>query len=90
MYRHAFECRKCPKRNDSEGCPAWWEWVEANPVTGDERLRRDCGWQAMPSFLTEVIKASNRPAAAVESTRNEIATGFGRLAQMLLPPPDRG
>lgn len=83
MFKRAFECKKCPQRNDAEGCPAWWEWVETNPITGEERLRKDCGWRAMPAFLTEVIKASNRPAAAIESARDEIAKGFGRVADVL-------
>lgn len=82
----------CPRNSDparGKYCPAWWEWVETNPITAEERLRKDCGWRAMPTFLTEVIKASNRPAAAIESTRNEIAGGFGRLHQaLMLPNPD--
>jgi hypothetical protein len=34
----------------------------------------------LPLYLTEVIMASNRPAAAIESTRNEIADGLSRIA----------
>lgn len=74
---------RCPKNNDPERgawCPCWWEWLETNVATGEERLNKDCGLRAAPVFLTEVIKASNRPAAAVESARNEIVKGFGRIA----------
>ena len=51
--------------------------------TGETRIERMCGWTAMPIFLTEVIKASNRPAAAVESTRNEIAAGLAEVGRRL-------
>jgi hypothetical protein len=81
-YRNAHNCRKCPQRNDADGCPDWWEWAETNPATGEDRIQKMCGRQALPKFLVEVIKASNRPAAAVESTRNEIVKGFVALIEM--------
>lgn len=81
-FKNANRCEACPKRNDEEGCPYWWEWVETNMSNGQERLRKQCGKQAMQIFMVEVIKASNRPAAAVESTRNEIVNGFERLADI--------
>lgn len=80
-YKNADNCKKCPKRNDEQGCPNWWEWVETN-TTGQERLRKQCGKQAMQTFMVEVIKASNRPAAAVEGTRDEIVKGFDKLADL--------
>ncbi len=85
-HQAAFRCSKCPRNADPErgdSCPAWWEWTAENIQSGETKIVRMCGWQAMPQFLTEVIKASNRPAAAVESTRNEIATGLGRIAETL-------
>lgn len=88
-HQAAFQCRRCPQNNDPErgpSCPAWWEWVEENTATGETRIERMCGWQGMPKFLTEVIKASNRPAAAIESTRNEIVSGFQRIAGVLAAP----
>lgn len=86
MHEGAFQCRQCPRNNDPErgrSCPAWWEWTQENPATGETRIERMCGWTAMPIFLTEVIKASNRPAAAVESTRNEIAAGLAEVGRRL-------
>lgn len=83
-YKNADNCKACPKRNDENGCPWWWEWVEMNASTGQERLRKACGKQSMQVFMVEVIKASNRPAAAVESTRNEIVKGFDRLASVAM------
>lgn len=85
-HRAAFQCQQCPRNNDparGRSCPAWWEWTAENVTNGETKIVRMCGWQAMPQFLTEVIKASNRPAAAVESTRNEIAAGLGRMATAL-------
>lgn len=85
-HEAAFQCRQCPQNNDptrGRSCPAWWEWASENTATGETRVERMCGWQGMPIFLTEVIKASNRPAAAIESTRNEIAGGLSRIAGVL-------
>ena len=79
-YKNADKCHKCPQTNGESGCPWWWEYMETNIATGQERLTKLCGKAALPVFMTEVIKASNRPAAAVESTRNEIVKGFEKLA----------
>lgn len=61
----------------------WWELVMQNPGTGEEKLTKDCGYQLMPMLLVEVIKASNRPAAAMESMRNGLIhalnNGFQRM-----------
>lgn len=78
----AFQCAACPRNNDPKAgpsCPAWWEWASENVGTGEARIEKMCGLTAAPIFLTEVIKASNRPAAAIESTRNEIAQGFSKV-----------
>lgn len=73
-YKHSFDCKHCPQRNDEQGCPCWCELVETNTVTGEERINKKCLFQLLPSILIELIKASNRPAAAIESTRNEMAS----------------
>ena len=76
----------CPQNNDparGNYCPAWWESLVTNVMTGEERVNKSCGWQQLPVFLIEVVKASNRPAAAIESTRNEIAAGMERVANGL-------
>lgn len=84
-YRHAWDCRRCPQRNDEQGCPAWTELLESNTATGEERITKGCLFALLPRLLVEVLKASNRPAAAIESTRNEIAAGFDRLAASAAP-----
>lgn len=82
-YQNADNCKQCPKRNDEQGCPWFWEWVETNG-TGQERLRKSCGKQAIQAHIIEVIKASNRPAAAVEDTRNEIVKGFEKVTNTVV------
>ena len=77
-YRNAFNCKRCPQSNDDRGCPVWWETVWEAP-SGETRTIRSCGFTQIPLYLTEVIKASNRPAAAVEGVRNETAEGFERI-----------
>ena len=70
-YKNAYNCKKCPGNNGPEGCPVWVEYSETN-LNGDVRLTKECGHQAMPKFMVQMIAASNRPAAAVESMRNEV------------------
>ena len=82
-----FDCDNCPENHeplDTNGkqrrfCVMWWEYSQSNIQTGEQRTIKECGFRSLPVFLTEVVKASNRPAAAVESTRNEIAAGFQAL-----------
>lgn len=79
-FKNAFKCKKCPGRNDEEGCPMWWEYSMEEPTTGKTKLVKECGYLAMPVFLTSVISASNRPAAEIGQLRNEIAQGFTAVA----------
>jgi len=83
-YKKAFQCKKCPQRNDEEGCPVWWEFMQMNVATGEERLEKMCGFQAMPIFLIEVIKASNRPAAAIESMRNSMMASMNETLPVIV------
>ena len=70
--KNAFNCQKCPGKGGDDGCPVWWEtiWEQAS---GETKIVKGCGFEQLPMYLTEVVKASNRPAAAVESMRNEMA-----------------
>lgn len=89
----SFECGKCPKNNDPErgrACVMWWEFIQTEVMTGKEQLTKMCGYQALPIFLTEVIKASNRPAAEISAMRCEmdtqmsnVASGMRQVPQML-------
>lgn len=84
-YKNAWKCHRCPQSNGEKGCPAWVEYMQTNGK--EERLRKECLFQALPVFMIETIAAANRPAAAVESTRNEMARqlqeGFGTLGRAL-------
>lgn len=84
--KDAVNCRRCPRdgsRDGSRGCPLWWKTVQTEVETGRERIWEECGLVQLPVYLVEVIKASNRPAAAVESMRNEMALGIERVARAL-------
>ena len=77
--KNALNCARCPGKRGDGGCPMWWESQFTNGA-GDVRYVKSCGFEQLPQYLIEVIKASNRPAAAIESTRNEIAEGLARIA----------
>lgn len=82
-------CDLCPHKGTGRGCPAWVGpesgtiVMETHVATGEERPIRGCYYQVMPRLMVHVIQASNRPAAAIESTRNEIAVGLARLAGVM-------
>ena len=84
--KNALNCAKCPGKAGDGGCPMWWETVWTNTQTGEVQTLRGCGFEQLPLYLLEVVKASNRPAAAIESTRNSIVEGLGKLGVAL----DRG
>lgn len=79
----------CPENSDPKKgnyCPFWADsgnhFVETNTQTGEERIEQ-CGAKVMVKGQIEVIKASNRPTAAVESVRNEIVNGFSQVGVLL-------
>ena len=92
-YKNAFECKDCPE--SEKGCPCWTEIIETNLQSGEERITKDCLYKLLPRLMVEVIKASNRPAAAVESMRNSLVAnlsgGFSALVNAMevrsLPKP---
>lgn len=71
MYKNAWNCKKCPESSGKNGCPAWTEYAEKHG-DGTERITKECLFQALPKFLLHTLAASNRPAAAMESLRNEL------------------
>jgi hypothetical protein len=80
-YEHAFECKECPQSNDKRGCPAWQEIIMENPRTGDTSIEKACLYVMMPKLLIQVIQAANRPAAVIESTRNELVQALGNMTE---------
>jgi recombinational DNA repair protein RecR len=79
----------CPETSDPREkvyCPLWGEgddvFILENTATGEQKIER-CGARVMIKGMIEVIKASNRPAAAVESTRNVISQGFEQVGDQI-------
>ena len=73
MYSEkAFHCNECPKKSGDGGCPGWWQTMKQNIQTGESAIEENCAFVVLPFLLTEVIKASNRPAAAISQMRNDI------------------
>lgn len=79
-YKNAFTCKKCPQSNNESGCPMWWEFIQTDTSNHREQLTKMCGYQALPLYLIEVIKASNRPAAEIGAMRGEMDTRMGDIA----------
>ena len=82
--KNAFNCYKCPGKGGDGGCPMFWDTVHTNTQTSEIKTIRSCGYEQLPTYLVEVIKASNRPAAAMESTRNEMMRGLAAIATVAL------
>jgi len=86
-YKHAFSCIK-GKCYEDGSCPCWCEVIWTNVQTGEEKVVKDCLFRMLPAMMVEVIKASNRPSAAVESMRNEtikvLNAGFKKVQQGLI------
>lgn len=90
----AMSCQ-CKTDKQRAKC-VWWVGPEAgflqvNDATGEQRLATGCFPQLALEILRYVVKATNGSAAAVESTRNVIAEGFGRVAEtMVMIGPHNG
>lgn len=83
-YSNAFNCANCPQNNTENGCPAWTELVMENPETKEVRIDRACFFQNFQKLMIEVIKASNRPAAAIERNGNMLVNAFHETSQQFL------
>ena len=83
-YKNAFICKKCPQSNGENGCPMWWEFSATNVESNQPVLKKMCGYQALPTFLTEVIVASNRPAAEIGAMRCEAENQKDALVSALV------
>lgn len=74
-------CKKCVQYpGEKYTCPAWIGaeagYMETNVQTGEDRLVTGCFYQVMPKLMIHVVKASNRPAAAMQDLRNKLATAM--------------
>jgi hypothetical protein len=86
-FTNGFDCAQYDGKTPCL-CPAWMALLQENPTTGETRILKDCQFRLSPIIWMELIKSANRPAAAVESARNEIDAGFSRLAEVVssMPP----
>lgn len=74
---------ECPRTNNPampRYCPAWSDGIVWTDTRTGQEVIKNCGLEMLIPAMIEVIKASNRPAAAVESCRNEIVQGFKLMA----------
>lgn len=86
-YKNAFTCKKCPQSNNESGCPMWWEFIQTDTTNQREQLTKMCGYQALPLYLIEVIKASNRPAAEIGAMRDEMGGQINHLVNGIQQVP---
>ena len=92
-FKRAFRCAKCPGRNDVDGCPMWWEVLENNRASGEDRITKGCGYVLMPQYLAMTIAHANRPAEEISAMRGEIIKGLAKIAKavgmggLFAPPP---
>lgn len=95
----AIAGRPCPRTSDPKAdafCPFWAEHgvVWTNTRSGEEQVEH-CGARMLVPGLIETIKASNRPAAAIERAGNDMAglagvlRGALRLRSPAPPPPPK-
>jgi hypothetical protein len=84
--------RLCPENDGPDGCKGWWEILHTHQASQEQKIVKACflAPEMLPTMLIQVIAASNRPAAAAESLRNEIMTGFGLLAEAMMEDRPHG
>jgi hypothetical protein len=82
-YKNAFKCKKCPKSNKEDGCPAWNEIIMTNSQTGEQRIEAGCFYQILPALLVESIRSSAVATNTQASVKNEIARGFATMARAM-------
>lgn len=89
-YKRAFQCHKCPQRNDQDGCPRWWEVVYENKTTGKSRVEKGCGEQLELKILLDVVGAAHGAQKQASTCQNEVANhgqaiirGFQNLAHVV-------
>lgn len=82
-------CEFCPHRY-GKGCPAWVKpgsLMETNTVTQEVRPVQGCFYQVIPSLMTHVIAAANRPAAVIQEMRNDMVGGMVTIAKIIESSP---
>ena len=52
-----------------------------NGATGETKVLKDCLFRLMPLYMTQMIKAGQAPASAIDQVRTELFHGLGAIAQ---------
>jgi hypothetical protein len=81
--KNAFNCAKCPRKGGEGGCPAWWETHHTNTLTGELKIIKSCGFEQLPVYLIEVIKAASTTVGTTDALRNEIGGGLRGIASLI-------
>lgn len=89
-FKNAWKCKKCPERNDENGCPAWWEMVLTNDVTNEQKIERTCGFLLMPQFFSMVCKDTAHSIAASYDMRNKVINNTGKVIRAINDKMDLG
>lgn len=83
-YRNAWKCHKCPESAGEQGCPAWAEYVERDAESGQDRVTKECVFQALPKFLIYAVAAATQASASIDAHRNEIVSTLAQAAEVYL------
>ena len=83
-YKNAWKCHKCPENAGANGCPAWTEYVETDKQTGEERITKECVFQALPKLLVYTMASANQAAATMDQHRNEMTNAVSQAAAMIV------
>ena len=83
-YKKAFECKKCPQRNDEDGCPNWLEVRRINNISNEEALLCGCGHQLVPYMLNEILVQIPRSSSEISAMREDISNKVAAAASLYM------
>lgn len=86
-YKNAFNCKKCPESNDANGCPDWWELVETNDATNEQRILAGCArsQQIGAKYMEETMKAARQMTSQFSQFEDLAVNRIGEVAANNLP-----
>lgn len=71
-YKRAFYCRRCPERNDENGCPMWWVDTWENEQTGEVKPIAACGFTLLPQYLKWTSGRAALAAISMNQVRDAV------------------
>ena len=80
-YKNAFNCKKCPMRNDEEGCPMWWEIPWENQETGEIKMQKGCilSQRIGLPIVQSIVRAAHVASEHTSKMRNDFYKSVGLL-----------